>query len=211
MIDQVPLCVSLLQVVLCGYSASGCVLLFVANLNGSFSFIGIWRHGKAPNHFCYSSSVVAMDAGSWQPANGGREGMVLQHVLLVASLVSLQPPRTLEGVAKPHLQQGSGCWPKARIAVVPLFLHALPFSCPVWLVGADTSSGSVCVARSQLSPALLNRFASPVIQIFGHWIKEFYSMQLLSQGKKRWCALGLCYKLSITISHSTKSCFQTIL
>lgn len=44
-----------------------------------------------------------------------------------------------------------------------------------------------------------------------HWIKEFYSMQLLSQGKKRLCALGLSYKLSITISRSIESCFQTSL
>lgn len=44
-----------------------------------------------------------------------------------------------------------------------------------------------------------------------HWIKEFYSMQLLSQGKKRLCALGLSYKLSITISCSIESCFQTSL
>lgn len=108
--------------------------------------------------------IVAMDAGSSQPANGGREGMVLQQVLLVAGLVSPQPPRALEGVAEPHLQRGLGCRPKARIALDPLVLHALLFSCPAWLIRADTSSGSVCVARSQLSPALLNHFASTVIQ-----------------------------------------------
>lgn len=90
--------------------------------------------------------------------------MVLQQVLLVANLVSPQPPRALEGVTEPHLQWGSGCRPKARIVPDPLVLHAPLFSRPAWLIRADTSSGSVCVARSQLSPALLNRFASTAIQ-----------------------------------------------
>lgn len=90
--------------------------------------------------------------------------MVLQHILLVASLVPPQSPRALEGVAEPHLHWGSGCQPKARIALDPLVLHVPLFPCPAWLIRADTSSGSVCVARSQLSSALLKRFASTVIQ-----------------------------------------------
>lgn len=122
----------------------------------------------------------------------------------MAGLVSLQPPRALESVAEPHLQWVLECRPKARIALDPVVLHAPLFSCPACLIGADTSLGSVCVAKFQLSPALNCDSDSE------HWIKEFYSMQLLSQGKKRLCALGLSYKLSITTSRSIESCCQAI-
>lgn len=58
----------------------------------------------------------------------------------------------------------SGAWgANPRLAVHPLGPACAAASWPAWLSRAgmsDTSSGAVCAARSQLSAALQNRFAS---------------------------------------------------
>jgi len=102
-----------------------------------------------------------MDAGSSQPANGGREGMVLQQVLLVTVSVSPQPPRAQKVPPNTICSRTQGADPRQELHWI---LHAPPCSCPTWLIGADTSLGSVCVASSQLTSVLLNHFASTVIQ-----------------------------------------------
>lgn len=78
------------------------------------------------------------------------------------------------------------------------------------VAGWRRSQFKVCLCCQVSAQSSAPELASTVMQT-EHWIKEFYSMQLLSQGKKRLCAVGLFYKLSIIISHSIKSCFQTIL
>ena len=125
---------------------------------GHFLSLGSEDMEKPQIIFSFSSSTGSLDAGSSQPANGGREGMVLQHVLLVAGSISYSLPGPWKVSPSPNQQWGSECQPKARIPLDPLLLHVPLFSCPVWLIRA--SLGSVCVARSQLSLALLNRFAS---------------------------------------------------
>lgn len=162
------------------------------HLNGLFSVTAVWRRGKALDHFSYSSSVVAVNAGSSQPANGGRESMVLQQVLLFADLISPQPRRVLECVTEPHLQRGSGCWPKARIALDPLVLHVPQFSCPVGLIRPGTSSGSVCVARSQLSPVLLNHFASAMTET-EHLIRVVFYAAPLSRYEELVCSRSVLH------------------
>lgn len=112
---------------------------------------------------------------------------------------SPQLPKALEGATETHFQQGSGCWPKARVALdclvlrVQLFLHA------AWLIRAGTHSRCVCVARSQLSP------------VTDHWERVlFYSTSCL-RWKERLCAPDLSSMLSITAVCGIESCFQTIL
>lgn len=96
---------------------------------------------------------------------------------------SPQLPKALEGVTETHFQQGSGCWSKARIVPDHLVLQEQLFSHPAWLIRTGTHSGSVYVARSQLSP------------VTDHWVRVlFYANSCLKA--KRGCvhqACLLCY------------------
>lgn len=151
-----------------------------------------------------------MDAGSSQPANGGREGMVLQRSAggwFGPPTVSQGPGRCRRAPSALGLgvpTQGKNCTGSLGPACATVFMSSV----------ADQSRYQfrVCLC-CQVSA----QFSTPEPFCFNcdsdseHWIKEFYSMQLRSQGKKRLHTLGSSYKLSITISHSTESCFQTIL
>lgn len=158
----------------------------------------------------YGSSIVAMDAGSSQPGNGGREAWYCSRFCWWPFGL----PTASQGCGRCHQApsaaglgvptQGKNCTGSLGPTCAAVFTSSL--------ADGNRYQFRVCLCcqvsaqSSAPEPVCLNCDSDSE-----HWIKEFYSMQLQSQGKKRLCALGLSYKLSITISCSIESCFQTSL